>query len=339
MSERFFRQIAACGVLGFMLLVTAPAAFAQSAEWNALFERIIRLEHEVRGLKGGGNASGGGDTSYRLSAIEEQLRNLAGQLSSISRRMEKMQGQINQLRKQRSGSLAPQRTPSANSQSAFQQQGTSNNDLYSSNDDLDLTVLPETSEPLQSELIIDRQVTGELPPAQSQQILGQLIIKNDSGYSASGDDGVTSSLLPGTVETAALDNQSGSSSGASPTALFKRSHDSLLKRRFGLAEAGFKTFLNLNKKHKLAGKAQYWLGETYYAQGRYKQAAQSFLGGYKGYPRDGKAPASLFKLGMSLGKLGQRKQACGAFAEVQRAYPKAAATRKLAAREMKRGGC
>ena len=32
------------------------------------------------------------------------------------------------------------------------------------------------------------------------------------------------------------------------------------------AERGFKAFLQSNPKHALAGNAQYWLGETYYAR-------------------------------------------------------------------------
>jgi TolA-binding protein len=42
---------------------------------------------------------------------------------------------------------------------------------------------------------------------------------------------------------------------------------------------------------------------------------------------------------MSLDKLGQRKQACGAYAEVSKRYPNAAEARDLAIKEMKRAGC
>ena len=126
---------------------------------------------------------------------------------------------------------------------------------------------------------------------------------------------------------------------AIPDGLYERSYKNLLGRRFGLAEAGFKMFLSQNAKHRLASKAQYWLGETYYAQGRYKQAAQSFLIGYRNYPKGARAAESLLKLGMSLNKLGQKKQACGAYAEVGRSYPSASAVRKHAAKESKRAGC
>jgi TolA-binding protein len=41
---------------------------------------------------------------------------------------------------------------------------------------------------------------------------------------------------------------------------------------------------------------------------------------------------------MSLRRLGQNEQACGAYAEVNRKYPKAKA-RETALKEMKRDGC
>ena len=205
--------------------------------------------------------------------------------------------------------------------------GTSTFESYADeNSDLDLTVLPESSEP-------DTQFES-LP--QQSQVLGQLIIENDTGLPDNGQS--ESSLLPGQVESAALDNPT-ASAGASSEDLYERSYKNLLGRRFGLAEAGFKTFINQNPKHPSLSKAQYWLGETYYVQGRYKQAAQSFLTGYRSYPKGARAPESLLKLGMSLNKLGQTKQACGAYAEVRRSYPSAQKTAKLAARESQRAGC
>ncbi len=326
----------AVAIVTAMVLGAGAPAWSQSAEWNSLFERIVRLEHEVRAMKGSGGGAGGGDAGYRLSSIEEQLRNLAGQLSAMSRQMQKMQGQIEELKRQRSGSLKRQQKTQTAQQIT---QPDPSADLYSSGDDLDLTVLPEASEPLQSEFVPDVSAPGSYGDITGQQVLGQLVINDDGTFTAQpSPEDDPNSLLPGSVETASLGDVDGGAGGAGPDALFQRSYDNLLKRRFGLAEAGFRTFLAQNKRHRKAGQAQYWLGESYYAQGRYKQAAQSFLSGYKGYPKGSKAPDSLLKLGMSLGKLGQRKQACGAYAEVQRAYPKAAA-RKLAAREAQRGGC
>jgi len=146
------------------------------------------------------------------------------------------------------------------------------------------------------------------------------------------------SLVPDKVETASLDgNQMTGAELADQT--YRSAYQSLLARQFGNAEAGFRTFLAKYPSDALAGDAYYWLGETYFAQGQYKEAAQNFLQGYRTYPSSKKAPDSLLKLGMSLAKLGQKPKACGAYAEVTRKYATAAKVRNQALLEMKRAGC
>ena len=78
----------------------------------------------------------------------------------------------------------------------------------------------------------------------------------------------------------------------SPEALYERSNESLLRRQFADAEAGFSSFIGKYPDHSLAGSAQYWLGETFYAQGDFRRAAQSFLQGYKNYPKSRRAPTA-----------------------------------------------
>ena len=148
----------------------------------------------------------------------------------------------------------------------------------------------------------------------------------------------TPGLVPDKVETASLDGNQMTGS-ALANQIYQGAYQSLLSRQFGTAEAGFRTFLSKYPTHKLAGDAYYWLGETYFAQADYKQAAQNFLQGYRSYPASNKAPDSLLKLGMSLGRLGQKPKACGAYAEVTKKYATAAAVRDKALLEMKRAGC
>ncbi|MFM8746759.1 MAG: tol-pal system protein YbgF [Aestuariivirga sp.] len=138
------------------------------------------------------------------------------------------------------------------------------------------------------------------------------------------------------VETVSLDP---AAPGETPESLYERSNESLLRRQYGEAEAGFTTFLQKYPEHSLAGSAQYWLGETFYVQGDFKSAAAHFLRGYKTYPKSRRAPDSLLKLGISLNRLGQGDQACAALAAVNTEYPKAVDARKRAQAESKRAGC
>lgn len=165
--------------------------------------------------------------------------------------------------------------------------------------------------------------------AVSQDNSGKVLVAPSGGS----DDG--NSLVPEKVETAAL----GTAATGDPEVIYERSYESLLRRQFTDAEVGFRGFLTNYREHSLAGNAQYWLGETYYVQGDYKQAAQAFLSGYRDFPKSRKAADSLLKLGLSLNRLGQKEQACAAFAQVGSQFPKAAEARKRAQTESKRGGC
>jgi len=158
---------------------------------------------------------------------------------------------------------------------------------------------------------------------------GQVLVPPENGGGGGND------LVPEKVETVAL----GNAASGDPEAVYERSYESLLRRQFNDAEVGFRGFLEQHRTHSLAGNAQYWLGETYYVQGDYKQAAQAFLSGYRDFPKSRKAADSLLKLGLSLNRLGQKEQACAAYMQVGSQFPKAAEARKRAQSEIKRAGC
>ncbi len=92
--------------------------------------------------------------------------------------------------------------------------------------------------------------------------------------------------------------------------------------------------------HKLAGNAQYWLGETFYVRRQFKQAAEAFLAGYTTYQQSAKAPDSLLKLGMTLAAMGEKKTSCDAFKELAVKFPQAPqAIAKRVQIEKTRVGC
>lgn len=106
------------------------------------------------------------------------------------------------------------------------------------------------------------------------------------------------------------------------------------------AQAGFQAFLKSNPDNKLAGNAQYWLGETFYGRGIYKDAAVAFAEGYQKYPKNSKAPDNLLKLALSLGQLGSKDDACLTLGELKKNYPNAAPTIKSRGdQERTRLGC
>ena len=171
-----------------------------------------------------------------------------------------------------------------------------------------------------------------LQKAPGPKILGTLPGTSDDGQAESNFNGQvivpaegSGGDMPSEVETVSLGTQT-----ETPDMLYERSYESLLRRQFGDAETGFRAFVQKYNDNSLAGNAQYWLGETYYVQGDYRQAAQSFLKGYREYPKSRKAADSLLKLGLSLNRLGQKEQACAAFTQLGGQFPKAAEARKRA---------
>jgi tol-pal system protein YbgF len=106
------------------------------------------------------------------------------------------------------------------------------------------------------------------------------------------------------------------------------------------AEKGFRTFVQRHPQHALAGNAQYWLGETYYARRDYQNAMTAFAEGYKAYKSSPKGPDNLLKLGVTLANLGRKPDACAIFARFAQDYPRATDLQKRRIeQERQKNGC
>jgi tol-pal system protein YbgF len=105
--------------------------------------------------------------------------------------------------------------------------------------------------------------------------------------------------------------------------LYQQGYGALLQKDYAGAERAFRQLLDSYPNDPLAGDAQYWVGETFYVRGQYKNAADAFLKGYKKYKSAQKAPDTLLKLGMSLAELGQKDAACSTLGELKSKYPAA----------------
>ncbi len=130
------------------------------------------------------------------------------------------------------------------------------------------------------------------------------------------------------------------SEGGNPKQLYETAYGYLLQQDYGAAEAAFDDFLKRFPSDNLAGNAQFWLGESYFVRGQFKPAATAFLKGYQTYGKSAKAPDSLLKLAMSLGRMGQKDAACTSFGELNTRFPAASAdVKSRAAAEKQRTGC
>ena len=297
-------------------------------------------------------AQSASEVAVRMQQLEDQLRRLTGQVEELSFEVKQLRAQSGAAAVlQQSGAVQQMMPPAA--QAAAQPEPSQQKRLAAASagtpipDNNDIEVIEQ--QPIGSAPALPPQ-TGEADLAASGvQVLGAM----DTGSAQPDDGGFQGKVLvppsqqepgddvlvqqqPDVIENVAL---APAVSMESPESLYERSNESLLRRQFGAAEAGFSNFLQKYPEHSLAGSAQYWLGETFYAQGDFKRAAANFLQGYKKYPRSRRAPDSLLKLGISLNRLGQAEQACAAYAAVSAEYPKAVDSRRRAQAESKRAGC
>jgi tol-pal system protein YbgF len=158
------------------------------------------------------------------------------------------------------------------------------------------------------------------------------------GGNSSGNDGIGQILSeePSRAQPAAIPQ----GEAGNPKQLYETAYGYLLQQNYGAAETAFEDFLVRHPSDSLAGNAQYWLGESHFVRGQYKQAAGAFLKGYQAYARSAKAPDSLLKLAMSLDRLGQRDAACTSYGELNTRFPNAPQNVKARAdSERRRIGC
>jgi tol-pal system protein YbgF len=128
--------------------------------------------------------------------------------------------------------------------------------------------------------------------------------------------------------------------GAQGEQLYHEAFKLLQDGDYAGAEKAFRTFVQRNPKHPLAGNAQYWLGETFYARRDYQNAMISFAEGYKVYKASPKGPDNLLKLGITLSVLHKKQEACAVFARFAHDYPRATDLQKRRAdQERQRAGC
>lgn len=71
----------------------------------------------------------------------------------------------------------------------------------------------------------------------------------------------------------------------------------------------------------LTADAQYWRGEALAGLGEWSSAARAFLQSFSSGPENDLAPQALYRLGVSLDKIGQTEEACLTLNEVSVRYP------------------
>ena len=135
----------------------------------------------------------------------------------------------------------------------------------------------------------------------------------DPPASGGGADGTVVAALPSTND---------------PEELYRNSYQFILSGDYGTAETGFRDHIARFPGDEKAPDAHFWLGESLLGQKKYRDAAEVFLAANKDYPKSKKAPEMLLKLGVSLVGLNQRDVACATFSEIGKRYPQTSSALK-----------
>lgn len=199
---------------------------------------------------------------------------------------------------------------------------------------------------------VDPNATGAAP---APSTLGQIIF-DENGNPVSARTGVepgANATLPG-VDTGLAteggglnDNPGSTTEGGQATAslgdpgdLYQSAYGHVLSGDYGIAEQEFRNYLEAFPSGDKAADASFWMGEAQYSQGKYSDAAKTFLNAHQSHGKSPKAPEMLLKLGMSLGALDNKETACATLREVGKRYPKASpAVKAKVTSEQSRFGC
>lgn len=338
---------------GAALGLVRPAA-AQSYDFRSLIERVERLQRDVdvlqRQLATGQSAAGqrapapltgpapGGpppassyiaQTDQRLAALEQQARELTGKIEELgynlrqmSQRLDKLVGDVDyRLSQLERGGSTGGPPPAASAPPAGAQAAASP---------------PPSAPPQQPSPILGTPGQGRFQMVPPQPSASPAV----PGPPPRAATGAPPPPPPAPAAAPAPVLPAGP-----PERQYEHAYSLLVKAQreqtdFGPPEQAFRAFVAAHGSHRLAGNAQYWLGETFYVRQDYQQAAAAFGEGARAFPNSDKAPDTWLKLGISLGKLNRKREACGALAEMARRYPAASASvKQVAARERQSLGC
>lgn len=107
-----------------------------------------------------------------------------------------------------------------------------------------------------------------------------------------------------------------------PAKIYKAAYNDFKDKKYKEAREKFEAFLKEFPKDKLAGNAQFWIGETYYAEEDYAGAIVEYDALLKNYPDSEKSTAALLKQGYSFIEMGDKKPGKEILKQLIERYPK-----------------
>lgn len=287
---------AACAVL-----LAGPAAAQQS---GGLFGDIFKPPAPVQNDAVANQQS---ELVLRMDRMENQLRQLTGQVEQLQYRNQQLEQQLNARTGTQVG--VPMVAPRPATVPAAAPATGRRSDAFDPNED---PTAPGAPQPLGS------PNSAAAPPSRP---VGAPLDLNAAAQRA----GAQPVALP---------------PSAGPKDMYDLGLNQVQRQDYGGAEQTLRQFLQTYPGDRLTADATYMLGESFYQRQTYKDAAEQFLQVSTKFPNSTRAPEALLRLGQSLAALNEREAACATFGEVDRKFPRAASSvRQSVEREQKRAGC
>ena len=135
--------------------------------------------------------------------------------------------------------------------------------------------------------------------------------------------GTTPGVLPapGTTTAPATTTPPVNPTGTTPRRLYETAYADYTAGQWSLAVQGFETYIKTYPKSDLADDAQYYIGESYAGDSKFREAAAAYEKMIRDYPNSDQLPEAWYKVGITYDRLNQVDKAREAFEYVVKAYP------------------
>ncbi|RUM23768.1 tol-pal system protein YbgF [Rhizobium vallis] len=279
-----------------------------------------------------------GDAEVRVQQLEEQLRQLNGRIEEMSFQLLQMQETIRKQQEDnefRFQQLEKTGAGGNTTKAPVKKSETDPAPAASGGDDIAKVIqAPQGAETAPSSNVPQNSGLGQ-PPKE----LGSIDFdQNGKQIGGTIDDNATIGSGPIPDANSGKSQQTASLGGEADQ--YKSAYGHVLSGDYSTAEQEFTQYITRYPSSARAADANFWLGEALYSQGKYNEAAKTFLNAHQKYGTSEKAPEMLLKLGMSLAALDNTETACATLREVSKRYPKASrAVITKVASEQKRLAC
>ena len=304
-------------------------ADAQNSELREMLKRVERMQRELSTLQqhvyrgtrppalapGAAAPPSGGADPRTVARLEVRLTQLENELRAVTGRVEEVQHGVTQIGK---------RLDKLVSDVDFRLAALERKSAESAQSEAGAAATPPPSKAATSQPSAAARGTKAIPPRNLGKIPRSAVTAKRTP------------VKPATTGRAAV----ASTAKGTPKQQYTAAIRLMQAQKFSDAERALRAFIDRNPKHALQPNAHYWLGETFYVRKDYQRAAYTFADSFQKYPEGNKAADSLLKLGMSLGRLGKKKEACTTFSRLLQNFPKATSTLKnRVARQRRSVGC